>query len=133
MPDYKRGLLDTSVVIDLPNPTVAALITEAAISAITLAELATGPHATHDPVKRAERQQRLQWAENTFDVLPFSTEAARHYGHAYALVLAGGRKPRGRLVDLMIAATAVANDLPLLTRNPKDFVGLDSIVQVIPV
>ena len=127
------GLLDTSVVIDLPQIDVSALPAELAISAITLAELAAGPHASGDVAERAIRQQRLQWAESTFDPIPFDAEAARYYGSMFALVLAAGRKPRRRLADLLIASVAAANDLPLLTRNPDDFIGLEPFVTVLAV
>ncbi|XVV02191.1 type II toxin-antitoxin system VapC family toxin [Actinosynnema sp. CA-248983] len=128
----ERGLLDTSVVIDLPKIDVEVLPDELAISSVTLAELAAGPHASADPVERAVRQQRLQWAESTFDPIPFDAEAARYYGSIFALVLASGRKPR-RLADLLIASIAAANGLPPLTRNADDFAGLESFLTVVPV
>lgn len=128
-----RGLLDTSVVIDLPKVPIEQLPDELAISTVTLAELAAGPHASDIPAERAARQQRLQWAEATFDPLPFDAEAARRYGQVYALVRASGRRPRRRLADLLIASVAVANDLPLLTRNPADFAGLESVLTVVSV
>ncbi|RPJ72744.1 MAG: type II toxin-antitoxin system VapC family toxin, partial [Acidobacteria bacterium] len=113
---------------------LAALPTEIAISAITLAELASGPHATTDPAERARRQDRLQRAEATFEPLPVDAEVARAYGRVYAAVAASGRKARGRRAfDLLIAATAVAAGLPLYTRNPSDFAGLSDVLQVVPV
>lgn len=131
MPD--AGILDTSVLIDLPSIDGRLLPAESAITAVTLAELAAGPHATADPIQRSIRQQRLQWAEATFDALPFDVTAARSYGRVYALVHAGRRQPRGRLADLMIASIAAANRLPLYTRNSSDFAGLDSVITVIAV
>lgn len=133
MDDRARGLLDTSVVIDLPKVSISRLPDELAISTVTLAELAAGPHATDVPAERAARQRRLQWAEATFDPLPFDAEAARSYGQVYALVLAAGRHPRRRLADLLIASVAVANGLPLFTRNPTDFTGLDSVLTVVEI
>lgn len=131
---YQRGLLDTSVVIDLPRVDRTLLPSEVAISSLTLAELAAGPHATDDPEERARRQDRLQRTEATFEPIPFDDKAARAYGRIYAAVVAGGRKARGRrAVDLMIAAVALAADLPLYTRNPKDFGGLAEIVEIVPV
>lgn len=127
-----RGLLDTSVVIDLERISAEALPGEVAISAITMAELTAGPHATNDPDERSRRQDRLQRTEAAFDPLPFTTEAARAYGRVFAAVAAAGRKPRGaRAVDLLIAATALAEGLPLYTRNPDDFGALEDIVDVI--
>lgn len=131
-PRPKRGLLDTSVVIDLERISADELPSEVAISAITMAELTAGPHATTDPAERSRRQDRLQRTEAAFDPLPFNIEAARAYGRVFAAIAAAGRKPRGaRAVDLLIAATALAEELPLYTRNPDDFGALDGIVDVI--
>lgn len=126
-----RGLLDTSVIIDLEHVDVSLLPRELAVSAITLAELAAGPHATNDPHERAARQDRLQRVEVEFDPLPFDDAAARAYGRVYAAVLGSGRKARGRrAVDLLIAATALGAGLPLFTRNPDDFDGVESLLDV---
>lgn len=130
----ERGLLDTSVVIDLESIPAASLPIEVAISAITLAELAAGPHATDDPTERSRRQDRLQRTEATFDPLPFDADSARAYGRVFSAVVGAGRRPRGaRAVDLLIAATAVAASLPLYTRNPDDFQSLDDLIEVIAV
>lgn len=127
-----RGLLDMSALVDLPDLDPSVLPPELAISALSLAELAAGPHATSDPSERARRQDRLQRVEATFDPLPFDATAARAYGRVYAAVGTGGRKARGqRAVDLLIAATAVAHGLPLVTRNPNDFVGLESLLHLV--
>ncbi len=116
---------------DLVDP--ALLPDESAIAAVTLAELAAGPHATSDEQERARRQDRLQWAAATWDPLPFDTEAARTYGRVFAATKAAGRSSRTRLADLLIASTAAANGLPLYTRNPADLAGLEQIVTVIAV
>ena len=133
MPDAEagRGLLDTSVVIDLERVDATSLPAEVAVSALTMAELAAGPHATADPDERARRQERLQRAEATFAPLPFDANAARAFGRVYAAVAAKGRKARGRrAIDLLIAATAIAEGLPLYTRNPDDFRGLTELLEV---
>jgi predicted nucleic acid-binding protein len=129
-----RGLIDTSVVIDLDRIDPDDLPLEVAISAITLAELASGPHATNDPAERARRQDRLQRAEATFEPLPVDADVARAYGRVYAAVAASGRKARGRrAADLLIAATAVAASLPLYTRNPDDFAGLAQLLEIVSI
>jgi len=129
---HQRGLLDTSVVIDIEMLDPSQLPGEVAISALTMAELAAGPHATSDPDERGRRQDRLQRAEAAFDPLPFDTDAARAYGRVFSAVMATGRKTRGaRAVDLLIAATAVAAGLPLYTRNGDDFLVLDDLVEVV--
>jgi predicted nucleic acid-binding protein len=133
-PRHGRGIIDTSVVIDLEQIDPIDLPAELAISAITLAELAAGPHATADPTERARRQDRLQRTEATFEPLPLDGAVARSYGRVYAAVAAAGRKARGRRAfDLLIAATALAAGLPLYTRNPDDFEDLEGLVEVVAV
>ena len=127
---HARGLVDTSVIIDLERIDPASLPLEIAVSAVTLAELAAGPHATQDPVERARRQDRLQRAEATFEPIPVDATVARAYGRVYAAVAAAGRMGRSRALDLLIAATAVAGGLPLYTRNADDFAGLDELLEV---
>jgi predicted nucleic acid-binding protein len=107
---------------------------EPAICALTLAELAAGPHGTDDLDERGRRQDRLQRVETTFDALPFDADAARAYGRIYAAVAAAGRKTRGRrAVDMLIAAVALATGLPLYTCNPDDFAGLGDMLEVVPI
>ena len=128
------GLLDTSVVIDWDDPALStALPDEAAISAVTLAELTAGPHLASSSDERARRQARLQQVEATFDAIAFDAAAARSYGQVVAAVVEIGRSHRRRLADLLIAATAHANNLPLYTRNPDDFDGLGELVDVVGV
>ena len=130
----ERGILDTSVVIDLEAIDPSDLPVEIAVSAITMAELAAGPHATKNLDERGRRQDRLQRAEAVFDPLPFDGEAARAYGRIYAAVVGSGRKARGaRAVDLLVAATASAAKLPLYTRNADDFRAIQDLVEVMQV
>lgn len=130
----ERGILDTSVVIDLEHIDMSTLPRSVAVTSITMAELAAGPHATNDTDERARRQDRLQRTEAAFDPIPFDADAARAYGRIYAAVATRGRKARGaRAVDLLIAAVAASTELPLCTRNPDDFAGLDGIVTVVQV
>lgn len=133
MPDarHDQGLIDTSVVIGLDRIDPQTLPGQLAIAAITLAELAAGPHATSDPAERARRQQRLQLAEATFDPLPFDADCARAYGLVYAETTRAGRKARGaRAVDLLIAATALAASLPVYTANAADFTALTELIEL---
>ena len=129
-----RGLLDTSVLIDLDAIDPDLLALESTISALSMAELAAGPHASLDTVERARRQDRLQRAEVVFDPIPFDADAARAHGLVYAAVVAGGRKARGpRAVDLLIAATAVAHGMALYTRDADDVRFLEGLVEVVEV
>lgn len=134
MPErLENGLLDTSVVIDLDVLDPNDLPLMVGVSAITMAELAAGPAATHDLAERARRQDRLQRAEAAFEAIPFGSDAARAYGRVHAAVMADGRQAGRRFADLLIAAVALAEGLPLLTRNPDDFAGLDGLVDIVPV
>ena len=137
-----RGMLDTNILILRKWIDPAELPDEMAISAITLAELSAGPHevrrndeqdAYDEHAERARRLEILQRTENEFDPVPFDAEAARIFGRVTAAVIAAGRKPRGRVADLMIAATAIAEGLPLYTTNPGDFAGLGALTRIIPV
>jgi len=133
-PTARRGVIDTSVVIGLEQVAPKELPAELAISAVTLAELAAGPHATTDTQERARRQERLQRAEASFDPLPVDASVARAYGRIYAAVAAAGRKARGaRSLDLLIAATALAAGVPLYTRNPDDFTGIEDLVEIVAI
>lgn len=136
VPEFRhpRGIVDTSVLIDLERIDPDALPDELLVSAVSLAELAAGPHATADPAERARRQDRLQRVETSFNPVPVDTTVARAYGRIYAEVVASGRKARGRrTLDLLIAATALAAGLPLYTRNPDDFGGLTGVVEIVRV
>jgi len=130
-----RGILDTSTVIFLPRLTdVGTLPTEPLITTVTLAELSVGPLVTNDEQERAARQAHLQQAETDFDPLPFDAAAARTFGRVAASLRRAGRKTSARTYDAMIAATALANDLPVYTCNPDDFSGIDDLrVIAVPV
>ena len=116
-----RGLLDTNTVILLEHFDPSALPTEPLISAVTLAELSAGPLLASNDTERAGRQARLQRAEADFDAVPFDADAARAFGGVASALRKQGRKVAARAYDAMIAATALARDLPLYTCNPNDF------------
>lgn len=130
---HERGLLDTNTVIMLSRvPDAAFLPHEPLITAITLAELSVGPLVASTDEERAARQAHVQQAEADFVPLPFDAAAARAFGRVAASLRRAGRKASARAYDAMIAATALANDLPVYTCNPDDFAGIDGL-QVVAV
>lgn len=130
-PSSPEGLLDTSTLLLLgrlsPSP---PLPTEAFISAITLAELSVGPLVASTDEVKAARQAHLQQAEADFEPIPFDASAARAFGRVAASLRSSGRKPAARAYDALIAATAIANALPLYTCNPSDFEDIGELVVV---
>jgi predicted nucleic acid-binding protein len=129
-----RGLLDTSTVILLGRLADATLLPdEPLISTVTLAELSVGPLLAHGE-ERGSRQAHVQQAEADFRPLPFDADAARAFGRVAASLRGAGRKRSPRAYDAMIAATALANGLPLYTCNPADFAAIDGLeVIAVPV
>lgn len=127
-PTHPRGILDTSTVILLPRiDDAGSLPAEPLITAVTLAELSVGPLVAKDDRERAARQAHLQQAEADFVPLPFDAAAARVFGRVAASLRRAGRKPAARSYDAMIAATAIANDLPVYTANPGDFGSIEGL------
>ena len=122
-----RGLIDTNIVILLPALDPDELPETSLISAITLAELSIGPLLATDDLERARRQAHVQQAEADFVPLPFGREAARAFGRVAAALRGSGRKPAARSFDALIAATALAESLPLYTCNPADYVGIEGL------
>jgi len=125
-----KAILDTSVVLSTGLPRLEG---ELAISSATLAELHFGVLVTNDSTVRAERLRRLSVLQRTFDAVPVDDAVAASYGMLAAAVASAGRKPRGRVMDLLIAATAHANGARLYTRNADDLVGIESLVDIVAV
>lgn len=128
----RRALLDTSFVIALARDDEGISVQEppeeVAISAVTLCGLHHGVLIA-DERRRSGRLATLAYAERRFAVLPIDARVAPHYGR---LVASTRRRRRRRLrtADALIAATAAAYDLPLLTRD-RDFEGLDGVEVVL--
>ena len=125
-----RAVLDTSVLL---AGDVQPLEGELAISAATLAELQFGVLATADAGIRAERLRRLSEIQRTFDALPVDDVVATSYGELAAAIVAAGRRPRSRVMDILIAATAHAHSARLYTRNAADLAGIGHLVDIVPV
>ncbi len=107
---------------------------EPLITAVTLAELSVGPLVASTDEERAARQAHVQQAEADFDPLPFDAAAPRAFGQVAASLRKAGRKTSARAYDAMIAATALANGLPVYTCNPDDFGSIEELdVVAVPI
>jgi tRNA(fMet)-specific endonuclease VapC len=129
---HETGILDTNALINLERLLPQCLPRKPLITTVTLAELSVGPLTAKSKGVAAERQAHLQMAEADFTPLPFDAAAARTFGRVAASLRRSGRKAAARTYDAMIAATALANGLPVYTCNPDDFDGIDDL-EVIPV
>ena len=125
-----RAILDTSILIATDVPRLDG---ELAISVVALAELHFGVLVTSDPAVRAGRLRRLTEFQRRFAALPVDDAVAASYGQLAAAVVAVGRRPRARVMDLLIAATAHAHSARLYTRNGTDLVGLEHLVEIVSV
>jgi tRNA(fMet)-specific endonuclease VapC len=128
------GILDTNAVINLERLSPDHLPLRPQITTVTLAELSVGPLTAESGAVAVERQAHLQMAEADFEPLPFDLAAARAFGRVSASLRRAGRKSKARAFDAMIAAIALANDLPVYTSNPDDFGDIDGLeVIAVPV
>ena len=130
MARLSRSVLDTSVLVAVDVPPIAG---ELAVSAASLAELHFGALVTDDSAVRAERLRRLSVIEHLYTPLPIDSAVARSYGHLASEVARGGRRPRARVMDLLIAATAHAHHAALVTRNEADLRGIEHLVEIVTV
>ena len=121
------GILDTSTLVLIDRLDPESLPAEPVITAVTLAELSVGPLVASEERERVARQLRLQQAEASFEPLAFDAQAARSFGGVAASLRRSGRTTKSRAFDALIAATAIANDLPVYTCNPRDFEGIDGL------
>ncbi len=115
-----RGLADTSVFIakEQRRPIkFEKLPEEIVISVITVAELYAGVLATGDVATRARRLATLE-ALAEVEVLSIDEEAARVWAELRVRLAEGGQ--RVNVNDLWIAATAIANNLPIISQD-SDF------------
>lgn len=114
-------LLDTSIAIPLRDGDAevwarADRLTAAPfISILTAAELEGGVHKV--PALAAKRRTALDALAGKLDVLPFDASELA----AYRMIIEAIGFNRAKVLDRLIAATALANALPLATRNAKDF------------
>jgi tRNA(fMet)-specific endonuclease VapC len=132
-PLHERGILDTSTVILLNRLDESAMLPiQSLITTITLGELSVGPLVARNSRERTIRQQHLQQAESDFEAIPFDAPAARAFGAVAASLRRADRKTKARAYDAMIAAIALAHDLPVYTCNPDDFADIDGL-EVVPV
>jgi hypothetical protein len=117
--------LDTSVFIakEAGRP-LGELPEAAAVSVITLAELHLGVLMSHGSAVRARRLRTLTMVQNTFEPLPIDPEVARTFAELVAEARRRGKRPK--IMDTWIAATAVAQDIPVYTQD-EDFAEIPKV------
>lgn len=125
-----KAILDTSVLIATDVPPLEG---DLAISAVALAELHFGVLVSTDGSVRAERLRRLSDFQRRFTALPVDDAVATSYGQLAFAVVAAGRQPRSRVMDLLIAATAHAHSARLYTRNARDLSGIEHLIEIVSV
>jgi predicted nucleic acid-binding protein len=125
----RRGVLDTSVLI---ADDITPIPGELAISIVSIAELQFGVLVAKSPEAQALRLARLSAIQRRFEALPVDEAVADSYARLAAAAVRAGRQPRARAMDLLIAATAVAHSAVVYTRNADDFIGLEKLVEVVP-
>lgn len=124
-----KAILDTNMLI---AEKISHEGYEASVSSLSWAELGYGVRSAVDPVLHARRQSHLIRMRNELGAgIPFDDAAAKAYETVCGLVLANGRKVRGRSIDLMIAATAAAHGAAVITRNTDDFAGLEGFITIV--
>lgn len=92
---------------------------EIALSAMTASELLHGVHRADGAVRRGRREKFVERLLLTIPVLPFTLEVARTHSRVWADL-----QKRGAIIgahDLVIAATALAHDMTVLTRDRRHF------------
>ena len=120
-----RGLLDTSVFIarEAGRPLAPdRLPDEAAVSAITLAQLELGVHLAASEETRALRLRTLRAVQSTYVSLPIDDHVASSFAALVAAARSAGRRPK--VQDAWIAATAHTHGVAVYTQD-DDFDAFD--------
>lgn len=124
-----RALLDTSAILDLkalPDDQLPESIT---VSMISVAELQRGLYVG-SPAQRVARRAHYQAIRTLIDIVPLTEEATYYFGQLCGVEVSNGRTPKARTLNLLIAATAIAEGVPLVTCNPRDFAAAEGFVAV---
>jgi toxin FitB len=121
-----RYLLDTNLLCREAQPRVRNWVVQhqlqIAIASMTIAEIAQGIEALPRSRRRTQLDVFLSELMEDYPVLPFDTAAALAWGN---YVVKADRPLPVR--DSIIAATALASNLEVVTENTTDFVGVETI------
>ena len=112
-----RALLDTSFFVATESGRPLgdmAKVTETEVSVVTLAELTVGVLVADDD-DRPARVATLSAVESTWDPLPIDAEVARQFARIVAALRAGSR--RVPILDALVAATAIVEQIPVVTQD----------------
>lgn len=129
------ALLDTNILIaadtDGEEPATLSDFADLRVSSLSWTELAKGLHTTTDLAVFKRRSARLSALRDAFgEGIPFDDRCAVAYDRVLSHLSAQGISPRAHVFDRMLAATALAHDLTLVSRDKDVFVGLTDLVDV---
>ena len=125
-----RTILDTSLLIADHIPPLQG---EMFISVASIAELHQGVLSVANETERARRLTRFSDVVSTFETIPITQAVAASYGELAAATIRAGGQPRGRVMDLFIAATAHAHQAKLATADFADVEHLSDLIEIIPI
>lgn len=121
-------LLDTNVISEItkpnPNKNVVKKVIEnkhiSTIASITFEEMLYGVKRLPASKKQSDLLSfNINFIQANYEIIPFDVHASWVLSDIRQRLDANGK--RAPLADAMIAATAIANNLILVTRNVKDF------------
>lgn len=129
------ALLDTNILIaadaDAETPASLSDFSDLRVSSLSWAELAKGLHTTTDLAVFKHRSARLAALRDTFgEGLPFDDRCAAAYDRVLSHLSTQGISPRAHVFNRMLAATALAHDMTLVSRDKDAFFGLTDLVAV---
>lgn len=130
------ALLDTNVLLASakPNEVVPELsdFDNLVVSSLSWSELVRGLHVTTDLAEFKYRSARFDALHSLFGAgLPFDDAVVHAHDELLRHVVGRGGSARAHVLDRMIAATALAHGLPVITRDDTGFRNLEGVVTVI--
>lgn len=127
------ALLDTNILIasdsDGEAPPDLGGFDDLRVSSLSWAELTKGLHTASTLAAFRARSARLGALRRTFGAgLPFDDDCVDAYDEVLRVTADAGGTPRAHVIDRMIAATAIAGGMTLVSRDERAFAGLGDLL-----